>query len=200
MAQVYNRGWLRTLIGSYLHDNGVAAIADTWIDVAAKRVSMVLECREMEAELARLTGDPDTFIPLPNTVRKVLAVCWNYTGRERALRSIPKHYKTQYDINGTPAVYWIENSTIKIGPFTDGDYVARVVQDVEIPADDQAEIPALTSHPYVFLNAALAEAYDWKQNAEMVARFEGKWREEASIVTAEYLNEQAGDAPAMRSY
>ena len=83
-------------------------------------------------------------------------------------------------------------------PFTEGNFRAIFLVEVEIPVGDN-ETGALTSYPYVFLNAALAEAYDWKQDPEMNARYEGKWIQEASQVRDIYRSEHSGETPAVRA-
>ncbi len=194
---VYNREWLKTQIRGYLHDDGVDNISDTWIDIGAKRVSQVMECAEMEAELLRSAGAADVFITLPSDVRRLLGVQWFNNSRWTNLRSIPRHLSGCYSSYGTPGVYWIEQRKIYPLPFVDGDYKAQVLVDVVIPLTD--ETPALTAHPYVFLNAALSEGYDWKQNMEMVQRYDNKWNSEANTITAEYNSEITGEVPAMRA-
>ena len=193
----FDRSWLRDQVMSYLHDDSVLSIVDTWIDIGAKRVSQVMECAEMETVIERLTGSLDVFIQLPSDTRKLLGVQWFNSSRWSNLRSVPRHVAPCYDSTGTPAVYWIEQRKIYPLPFVDGDYRAQVLADVVIP--DTGEHPALTAHPYVFLNAALSEAYDWKQNLEMVQRYDNKWNSEANVVTAEYISEVTGEVPAMRA-
>jgi hypothetical protein len=195
----YNRDWLRAQIRGYLHDDSVDSISDTWIDIGAKRVSQILECAEMEADLTRATGAPDAFIALPSNVRKLLGVQWFNASRWSNLRSVPRHLASAYSSSGTPCVYKIESRNVYPLPYVDGDYKAQVLQDVVIPDDAFTETPALSAHPYMFLNAALAEAYDWKQNMEMVQRYEAKWSAEADTISAEYNSEITGEVPAMRA-
>lgn len=197
---MYNRDWLKAQIQSYLHDTSITAHLDTWIDIAAKRVSQVMQCAEMESDLTRLTGDSVTAIPLESTVRRVIGVQWkNFSGNWINLRSTPRHAAGQYKRDGTPCVYLIEEREIKPLPYSDADYRAQVLQEVVIPNDGTAEVEALTAHPFVFLNAALAEAYDWKQNPDMLARYDRKWQSEAESITNLYLSERIGDTPAMRA-
>ena len=196
---MYNRDWLKTQIMSYLHDSSVSAELDAWIDLGAKRVSQVLQCLEMEGELTRNAGDTELHIVIPSLVRHVLGVQWsNYSGRWMNLRSVPRHDAGQYKRDGTPSVYYIEDGRIKPSPYVDGDYRAQVINEVVIPADT-SEVAALTAYPFIFLNAALSEAYDWKQDPEMMARYEQKWSTEADYVTALYLSNRIGDTPAMRA-
>lgn len=196
---MYNRDWLKTQIQGYLHDASITAHLDTWIDIGAKRVSQILQCAEMEAELTRSTGDANLHIPLSSTERRLLGVQWEQNGIYINLESVPRHDAWRYKRNGNPAVYYIEGRKIWPAPFVDGNYKAQVLQEVVIPADGTSEVDALTAYPFIFLNAALAEAYDWKQDQEMLARYENKWTVEAREVTDLYMSERIGDTPAMRA-
>ena len=92
----------------------------------------------------------------------------------------------------------VEDSKVYPLPFAEADYRAIYLREVEIPIGDNLD-DVLTAYPMIFLNAALAEAYDWKQDPEMSQRMTNKWFEEATAVTNNYLNERMGDAPAMRA-
>ena len=197
---MYNRDWLRAQIASYLHDSSVIDHLDNWIDIGAKRVSQVLQCKEMMGELARSQGASDDFIELDTTTRHVLGVQWqDRQGRYINLESVPRHEAMYYKRTGTPSVYTIEQRKIYPLPFADGNYKVQVMQEVIIPSDGQAQVDALTAYPFIFLNAALAEGYDWKQNLEMLARYDNKLGAEVAEVTKNFMNERVGDTPAMRA-
>ena len=194
-----NRTWLQEQIKSYLHDSTVDAQLDTWIDIAAGRVSQGLRCWEMEQELVRAAGSAENYIDLGTTTRQILGVQWqNNSGAYTNLQSVPRHDAGLYKRNGQPCVYLVEDRKVWPLPMIDGNYKAQVIQDVVIPAGLETT-PALTAYPFLFLNAALAEAYDWKQDPEMMARMEQKWQSEADMITKTYLSERVGDTPAMRA-
>lgn len=195
----YNRAWLQEQIKGYLHDASVSAYLDTWIDLGAKRIAQTLQCSEMETELVRSAGDAENYLAGDTTLKRVLGVQWQgYSGSYVNLRSVPRHNAGQYKRDGQPAVYLIEDRKIYPLPFNDGNFKAQVLTEVEVP-DDSSTNDVLTAYPFIFLNAALAEAYDWKQNQEMMARYEQKWANEAVAVTERYLSERIGDTPAMRA-
>jgi hypothetical protein len=226
----FNRNWLKAQIASYLKDESVAANLDVWIDLAAKRISQVLECFEMEtlqgnslrfsaedgldggfADGTNLIiidgGDaynqdpsaaPTEWIQLPARFRRLVAVQAYDNGVWRNLRSVPKHEASAYKRSGVPLVYLIEDSRIYPLPFAEADYRAIYLREVEIPIGDNPD-DVLTAYPMIFLNAALAEAYDWKQDNEMNMRYEQKWQQEAMQVTAIYRSEHTGETPAMRA-
>jgi len=198
---MYSRNWLKETIAAYLHDSTVTAHLDTWIDMAALRVSQVLQCYEMEGEISRQTNvlPIQEYIPLTSKVRRLLGVQWKSTsGSFINLPSVGRHEAGYYKSDGSPSVYYIEGQKIYPLPFQDSEYIAQVIENVEIP-DGDTEDPTLSAYPMIFLNAALSEAYDWKQDPEMMARYEQKWHQEAQQITATYLSERIGDAPAVRA-
>ena len=226
----FNRNWLTAQIKSYLKDDSVSNYTDTWIDLAAKRVSQVLECFEMESVISNslrfsvttgidggfadgtnlviidggdaFNADPEAapqeFIFLPPRFRRLVSVQAYDNGIWRDLRSVPKHEASSYKRTGIPLVYHIEDRKIFPLPFVEGDYRAIYQREVQVPVGDN-EDDALTAYPMIFLNAALAEAYDWKQDIEMNMRYEQKWQTEARDVTAIYRSEHTGETPAMRA-
>jgi hypothetical protein len=118
-------------------------------------------------------------------------------GQWRNLRSIVKHEAYEYKTSGVPKVYLLEDGKIYPYPMQEGTYRAIFLMEVEIPEND--ETPAVVAYPYVFLNAALAEAYDWKQDVEMAMRYEQKWQLEAIEARKLYRGEHAGETPSMRA-
>lgn len=146
--------------------------------------------------------DPDSaprqYIVMPDRMIRTIAVQALSNGEWRNLKAIPKHNAYAFKVTGQPSSYLIERQRIYPLPFVDGQYRAIFLTEVQIPVGDN-ETGALTSYPYVFLNAALAEAYDWKQDAEMNARYEQKWIAEASQVRDIYRSEHVGETPAMRA-
>lgn len=148
-------------------------------------------------------ADPDAapkpYIEIPSTVRRILGVqvldsVW------RNLKAMPRHDAAVFKAGtGTPAYYYVETRYIYPIPMMAGSYRTQVIAEVQIPETDTGEVDALTSYPMVFLNAALAEAYDWKQDPEMSARYEQKWIAEAQAVRSAYRGESQGEALAMRA-
>jgi hypothetical protein len=190
---------LRTQISSYLHDSSLSAELDTFIDLGAGQVNAILECEEMETVVSRVQGAPEQYISLPKGTRKLLSVGFNSTLGFTHLRSLPRH-STDYVPGAGPALFYrVEQKRVFPLPFNDTDYEALILQDVEIPADDQETVAALSAYPTLYLTAALAEAYDWKQNMEMGQRYTMKWRDLADSITTMYNSEIVGDTPAMRA-
>jgi hypothetical protein len=149
--------------------------------------------------------DPDaaplSYIVIPATVRRLLGVqvldragsIW------RNLKSIPKHEAQLYKgPAGQPVYYYVETRYIHPLPAMAAAYRTQVLFEVVIPVGDN-EIDALASYPMVFLNAALQEAYDFKQDPEMSARYESKWVTEAEAARAIYRGEHGGETLAMRA-
>lgn len=141
---------------------------------------------------------PREYIVMPDRMIRIIAVQVQDDGEWRNLRSIPKHSAYSFKAVGLPSSYIVERQRIYPLPFMEGEFRAIFLVEVEIPVGDN-ETPALTSYPFVFLNAALAEAYDWKQDAEMNARYEQKWIQEASQVRDIYRSEHVGDTPSVRA-
>lgn len=229
---MYNRGWLKTQIKRYLHDQSVDGELDTWIDIGAKRVSQVLECWEMEDEIINSLvvvigggvldggsagagsgtiidgGDafnqdpeaaPTEYIKLDDTVRRILGVQRLVNGAWQNLRATSRHEAGRYKREGQAGVYLVENRRIYPLPIQEGDYKAHVIRDAVIPLLDDDEVDVLTSYPMVFLSAALAEAYDWKQDPEMNARYEQRWLAEAEEIRSVYRGNRGGESVAMRA-
>ena len=141
---------------------------------------------------------PKSYIPLPTRFKRLVVVQVQDNGLWRALRSVPKHEVSHYRSNGYAEVYHLEEGRIYPLPFQSGDYRAIYLREVEIPVGDNTD-RVLTAFPYVFLNAALAEAYDWKQDEAMFARYEGKWLNEVEQIKVLYRSEHNGETPAMRA-
>lgn len=144
------------------------------------------------------TAAPTDYILMPPRFRRLVSVQVLDNGIWRNIRSVPKHEATAYKRVGSPLVYLVEDRKIYPLPFNEGDYRAIYLREVEIPVGNN-EDDALTAYPFIFLNAALSEAYDWKQDAEMNNRYEGKWIQEAQQVTGIYQSEHTGETPSMRA-
>ena len=143
--------------------------------------------------------EPDReFITLQNNFKRLVVVQALDNDTWRPLRSVPKHEAYRYNQTGVPQVYHVEQRKVYPLPRAAGSFRTITVNEVVIPVGDN-EVDALTSYPFVFLNAALAEAYDWKQDAEMNARYENKWLNEAREITTRYRGEHTGDTPSMRA-
>jgi hypothetical protein len=141
---------------------------------------------------------PKEYIDFYGTFKRLVAVqAWD-NGIWRNLRMVPKHEASAYKHTGVPTVYHVEQRRIYPLPFLAGDYRALFLREVEIPIGDN-EDDVLTAYPYIFLNAALSEAYDWKQDENMIARYEQKWQGEAEAVRTVYRSEHTGETPAMRA-
>ena len=228
MAIEYNRAWMRDTITSYLKDSSVTqTVLDVWIDIASKRVSTTLECNEMEqtisnklvlqpfttvdggsatmTELVVIDGgnaynegnEPLDYIVFPSNWKRLVSVQTLDNGQWRNLRSINKHNAYAYKSDGIPEVYLLEDGKIYPLPLAEGTY--RAIFLLEVIIEETGEHPVVAAYPYIFLNAALAEAYDWKQDVEMVARYEGKWQQEADEARRLYRSEHVGETPAMRA-
>lgn len=194
---IYNRAWLQSQIKSYLHDNSVSGSVDTWIDLGASRISRALRCNEMRKVQEYVLADGNG---IPITSDMIIIESLEYSGNQgwQDLRSATRFEGQYFEGSGTPCVWLNQEKQIMPAPYSDGTYRLTYMGDTEVPADDTTT-DVMTAYPFIFLNAALAEAYDWKQNPEQSARWEGKWIKEAIDITAIYKSERAGDAPAMRA-
>lgn len=141
---------------------------------------------------------PRDYIIMPDRAVRLVVVQTRTNDKWRALKSVPKHAAYDYKRSGIPEVYYVEKQRIYPQPFSGGEFRAIFLLETQIPIGD-GETPALTSYPYIFLYAALSEAYDWKQDAEMNARFEQKWMQDARQITAIYRGEHSGETPSMRA-
>ena len=141
---------------------------------------------------------PKNYIEFYGLYKRLVAVQTLDNGIWRNLKAVPKHEASAYKYSGVPLVYLVENRRIYPLPFLDGDYRAIFQAEIEIPVGD-GEVDALTAYPYLFLNAALAEAYDWKQDEIMSARYEQKWMREAEQIKLVYRSEHSGETPSMRA-
>lgn len=192
----YNRQWLQNQIGAYSHDRNLGALADTFIDIAITKISNILESQYNETSLTLTlnTAGPD----LPADVVTVSQVA--YLGdRTIQLRSIPTHQWTYYQDTGTPAVYQTKLDRLLIRPFMAGNYGIWYFSRMTLLDDPGATLPALTAYPFLFLDAALAECYDYKQDAELMQRYQDKWLAEVHEINRVTAKLRAGDAPAMRA-
>lgn len=194
----FDRAWLRSQIPFYIKDNSLSVHLDTFIDLGAKRLSNILQCRELEGELVRSAGDSDSFIAMPSNVRRLLGVQYqNNAGQYVNLRSVGRHAAAPFKGVGQPQVYFIQDSNIYPAPFNDGNYLVQTMEEAVVP--ETGESAALTMYPYVFLYAALAEAYDWKEDEERRLHCEGKWMADAEQITRIYLSDRMGETPAVRA-
>lgn len=193
----YNRAWLQSQIKSYLHDNSVSGSLDTWIDLGASRISRALRCQEMQVIATYNLADG---AGIPITADMVIIESLEYSGNQgwQNLRSATRFQDQYFEGSGTPCVWLKQDGQIVPAPYSDGAYRLTYMGATEVPIDDSTT-EVMTAYPFLFLNAALAEAYDWKQNPEQSARWEAKWINEAVDISAIYRSERAGDAPAMRA-
>ena len=190
----YNRQWLQNQIGAYSHDRNLGALADTFIDIAITKISNILESQYNEnSQLVTITSNPWT---LPDDVVSVSAV--GFQGGA-ILRSLPTHQIRRYPETGTPAFYRIKVNNVRFIPFMAGEYGIRYFSRINLLDDPGATHPALTAYPFVFLDAALAECYDYKQDAELMQRYQDKWLAEVHEINRVTSKLRAGDAPAMEA-
>ena len=140
------------------------------------------------------------FFEMTNLHRRLLGVQWqNSQGIWENLRSVPRHEASRYKVNGSPRVYLVENRRVYPLPYQNGNYRAQMLFYPLIGVTADSTNDTLESYPYIFLNAALTEAYDWKQDEVMHQRYESKWLREAQEVTSVYLGDRTGDTPSMRA-
>ena len=146
----------------------------------------------------------DSSIPymvIPGGLIAILAVqALGDRGKFYNLRAVGGHDANPWrESTGDPIVYLVENQNIYPLPFREGSYKARILQEVEFPLQD-ADIPAAVSaYPFIFLDAALAEAWDWKQDPEMSASYTQKWVRQAQQVRDNYEKEKLGETLAQRA-
>ena len=192
----YNRQWLQNQIGAYSHDRNLGPLADTFIDIAITKISNILESQFNENRLD-ITLNNNQLL-LPDDVVSVFIVA--YLGTTGIiLRSVPTHQWSRYQDTGTPAIYQVRNDSINIRPFTEGNYAVWYYSRINLLDDPGATHPALTAYPFLFLDAALAECYDYKQDAELMQRYQDKWLAEVHEINRVTRKLRAGDAPAMRA-
>jgi hypothetical protein len=141
---------------------------------------------------------PKDYIELTTRYKRLVSVQVLDNGIWRNLRTIPKHEAAPYKRAGIPQVYLVENRRVYPLPQSSGAFRVIVLAEVEVPDGDN-EDAVLSAYPHLFLNAALAEAFDWKQDENMVARYEQKWRQEAEEIRALYRSEHNGETPSMRA-
>lgn len=143
-------------------------------------------------------AQPTEYITVPSIYRRLVQVQALRNGEWYNLRPLGKHDASSYKVAGIPQYYLLEYRRIYPLPFIEGDYRAIFLREVEIPVGDN-EDSVLTAYPFIFLSAALAEAYDWKQDPEMNARYEQRWTNEAVRVRELYRSEHVGDTPSVRA-
>jgi hypothetical protein len=140
------------------------------------------------------------YMEIGSTVKQVLGVQWqDQEGQWRNLVALNRHEARQYKRGGIPGRYLIEDRRIHPLPFIDGSYRAQLLSEVVIPPTPDDIIDAVVSYPFIFLNAALSEAFDWKQDDVMNQRYEQKWFTEATTVRNAYMQDRAGESLAMRA-
>jgi hypothetical protein len=144
--------------------------------------------------------EPLPYMDIPLSVKEILGVQWlDQEGQWRNLTALSRHASRAQKRAGIPANYLVENRRIYPYPYQAGQYRTQVIDEVVIPITSDDEIPALTSYPFIFLNAALSEAFDWKQDDTMNARYESKWFTEATMITNNYQEDRSGESLAMRA-
>ena len=228
----FDRDWFRAQLTSYLKDDSLDIELDTFLDLAAKRVSQVLRCFEMELQLTLglaplqdgvldggfasvntegVVDGGDAFassfdatrpyMEIPGGLIAILSVqALGTNDTFYNLRSVGMHEANKWrKETGRAQVYVVENSNIYPYPFSEGSYKARILQEVEFPLQGNEVPAAITAYPFIFLDAALAEAYDWKQDEIMSQKYMQKWVAEAQTVRDNWENENAGEALAVRA-
>ena len=141
---------------------------------------------------------PGNYIALPVGAKRILGVQVLDNDEWRNLRAVGRHEAGKYKGTGTALYYVVEGREIQPLPVMDGTYRAQILAEVEIPLLTE-EVQALTSYPFIFLNAALSEAYDWKQNEVMAQRYEQKFVIEAREVSDNYRNARGGEVLSVRA-
>jgi hypothetical protein len=178
--------------------NSLTIPIDSGLDGGNASASNLIIVDGGDAFSADPSAAPRNYIIMPDRLVRLVVVQTLTNGEWRALRSVPKHNAFNFKGTGTPEVYYVEKQRIYPVPFNNGEFRSIYLTEVEIPVGD-GETPALTSYPFVFLYAALSEAYDWKQDAEMNARYESKWIRDAEFIRSIYRGEQSGETPAIRA-
>jgi len=192
---------LRVLMAGYLHDNSLGAFLDQWIDTGAHRIGQILRCREMETTFQRVTDAPENYIDCGAEFQEVLRVSTpSDGGGSRVLEAVGSHDWLHGAANGgTPWAYYVEGARIYPLPFGNQDYSAVVLARPVVPVVDTDTNAVLTAFGFLFLNAALVEGFDYKQDETLTVRYENKWTAEAQAITRAYEKNRRGEALAMRA-
>jgi len=195
---VNTRANLRDAILLQIKDGSLSTLADLWIDAGASQLGEVLRCAEMETTITRNTGDPDVFITIPSDSVKLLEYSAEMSGTWIPLQSIGKNARMPIS-DGRPVSYYIHQGKLYPVPSEDRNYRLTYLAAPAIPEDDAAESVFLQRYRPLFYFAALVEAYDYKEDAEMSQVFERKRNGLAAAITRRWESERIGDLPAMRS-
>lgn len=194
------RAWLKTNIASVIKDHTLSTSLDTWIDIGAARLGEILRCREMETSIVRGVGAPDPFIPLAEDTQEILAVQkGSEDGNYYNLRGMVKVQADMYKGAGTSVAYYVEDSKVYPIPFNDTNFIVLTLDRPSVPVAEDETTALLTQYPYLFLDAALVEAYDFKEDNERVVRYDAKWRDAARTIRNTYERTRFGEGLAMRA-
>jgi len=140
------------------------------------------------------------YMEIPDTTKEILGVQWlDHQSQWSNLVALSRHEARRYKASGTPQRYLVEARKIYPYPYQAGEYRAQIIDEVIIPPTADDEVAALSSYPFIFLNAALAEGFDWKQDEVMNVRYDSKWINEATVVANNYMEDRSGESLAMRS-
>lgn len=196
----YDRAWLRTQIGNFIHDT-TTGLEDTFIDMATKKVGVMLEGQANQLTTTYNIATAD--FPLPDEAISIRVLAYRTAQDSYLLRSVPTHQLANYNdtgvASGSPAVYSIIGGVLKIRPFIAGDYDVTTFTGVDIGPAASDTNDSLEQYPYIFLDAALVEAFDYKQDGTYAGRYESKWLGAVEQVNRVSRKLDQGDVPAMRA-
>ena len=193
----YNRKWLRDQVAAFMHDRNLGNQVDTFIDIAITKISQLLESQYNEKQVTRsLTASP---YGVEADMVSIRNIHYQTSQGGYLLTSVPSHNIEKYATTGNPAVYAVNANSIVIKPFSAGDYDITYFGSMTLGTNDTDTFPALQNYPFLFLDAALAEGYDYKQDPDQRTRYQDKWITEAHEINRRSRTLRQGDVPAMRT-
>jgi hypothetical protein len=192
-------------VASWLHRSDMTAIIPDLVVLAEARIARDLRLRRQVTSATLATIAATQAVALPSDYLEMENLSLTSGGVDNSLEYINiERMNLNYPAgngDGIPVVYTFEGSNILLGPRPDAVYSMPIYYYARMAALTVTPTNwLLTNHPNIYLFGALAEAGDWVQDTENVAKWEAKYKAGVAALTVSDDNSMfSGAALRVRS-
>jgi hypothetical protein len=177
-------GELKTAVASWLNRSDLTSQIPDFITLAEANIARDVRARAMEKRVTAAVSSQ--YEALPADLLELRNVQLNTDPVRRLRYMTPEQLDTTYasSATGKPQAYTIFGSEIQFAPIPDGEYTAELAYFYR-PAAFSADTDTnslLTSHPGLYLYAALVAAEPFIQNDERVGVWAALYRQEVDAI------------------
>jgi hypothetical protein len=168
---------LQTAVGNWLDRTDLASRIPEFIALAEPKMRRLLRDRMVRASLTMLVGF-DSLVP-PTWVKEVLALRYNTSNREYALRGVTTVALADLRRSGSgvPRFYTVVNGQILFDVSADAEYTLEVIyiENITPLSAGNPTNSTLTNSPDIYLYGALVEAEPYLEHDERVSLWETRF-------------------------